>query len=108
MLGSMQKVKSLAYSVKTKGQDIKDWMESFDELGTKVNKEIKETWKVVLKDWQMCLKTAKDGTEQVRSELNIAIKQVLDMRSTIEGMSATAGLNANKHMDEMKNEYNQA
>lgn len=51
MYKSMQKVKSLAKGVKNKAVDIRDWTESFDELGTKVDSDIKETWKVILLDW---------------------------------------------------------
>jgi len=51
MYGSMQKVKSMAYAVREKAMDIKDWMESFEELGTKVDQDVKDTWKVVLQDW---------------------------------------------------------
>lgn len=51
MYGSMQKVKSLAMMVREKAIDIKDWMESFDELGNRVDSDVKDTWKVVLKDW---------------------------------------------------------
>ena len=51
MYDSMQKVKSLAFTVRERGLDIKDWMESFEELGTRIDSDIKETWKVVLQDW---------------------------------------------------------
>lgn len=51
MYDSMQKVKSLAFTVRERGMDIKDWMESFEELGTRIDSDIKETWKVVLQDW---------------------------------------------------------
>jgi len=51
MYASMQKVKSLAMMVREKAIDIKDWMESFDELGNRVDSDVKDTWKVVLKDW---------------------------------------------------------
>jgi len=58
----MQKVKSLAFVVKDKAEDIKEWMESFEELGTKVTADHRETWKVVLEDWKACLLSAKEGT----------------------------------------------
>ena len=90
----MQKVKSMAYAVREKAIDIKDWMESFDELGNKVDQDVKDTWKVVLKDWQSTLLTAKEGTEKCRNELKSAIAQVLDMRGTVEGLSAEAELKA--------------
>jgi len=94
MYGAMQKVKSMAYAVREKAIDIKDWMESFDELGNKVDQDVKDTWKVVLKDWQSTLLTAKEGTEKCRNELKAAIAQVLDMRGTVEGLSAEAELKA--------------
>lgn len=51
---------------------------------------------------------AKDGTMEVRNELSIAIDTVLDMRSTIEGMAASAENNMNKHIDALKKEYDDA
>jgi hypothetical protein len=105
MYMSMQKVKSLGLRVKGQAEDIRDWMESFEELGTKVDDDIRETWKTVLEDWKVVLKSAKEGTKEVRDELNAAIAQVLDMRGTLEGMGATAENNANKHMAEVQKEY---
>jgi len=100
MYSGMQKMKSMAMRLKSKAENIKGWMESFEELSRKkITEEHRMTWKVILKDWQVTLKVARENTEMVRDEFKLAVETVLDMRSTIEGMTATTLLKSQEELE---------
>jgi hypothetical protein len=93
----------MSMRLKSKAENIKGWMESFEELSRKkITEEHRMTWKVILKDWQMTLKIARESTEAVRDSFKLAVETVLDMRSTIEGMTATTELKAQEDLEASK------